>query len=170
MGARVHKDLFYFQPHNLDTLDWGKIYNDISISSPWYGFSGLRNIAVEFDPRWAVELEKDRPYYSQLKAIENLADAAIDAAANGNLDTLWLIDYGIKRKHHVPTKEQAERHLDVFYLNDRRLVEVRDSPEFCDSQWQRHYQFGGSRIACSGLGCEHWDTGFSREAAGLHLT
>ncbi|KAH7023856.1 hypothetical protein EDB80DRAFT_871259 [Ilyonectria destructans] len=138
-----NKDLFYLQPYNLNTLDWGRISHDISIASMWNGFGGLKHVALEFNPNWALELEKDRPFFIELEFMTNLTDAAIDGTAWGGLDTLWFIDFGMKRKAHVPTKAETERPpRKVFYQNKCRFVEVYTGAPF-DHQWEQYYKAGG---------------------------
>ncbi|KAH8738169.1 hypothetical protein BGZ61DRAFT_281511, partial [Ilyonectria robusta] len=51
-----NQDLFFLQPYNLNTLDWGRVSHDISIASMWNGFGGLKHVALEFNPSWALEL------------------------------------------------------------------------------------------------------------------
>ncbi|KAK3938470.1 hypothetical protein QBC46DRAFT_390180 [Diplogelasinospora grovesii] len=51
----------------------------------------------------------------------------VDGASQTKLTRFWFIDYRLKRKPHVPTKEQAEEPAPkVFYAGDCGFVEVEE--------------------------------------------
>lgn len=58
----------------------------------------------------------------RLSIVESIIQPLFNAKG---LSYVWLIDYRIKRRHYVPTKEETtERDPIIFYGSDRRFVEV----------------------------------------------
>lgn len=80
----------------------------------------MDNVALEFDPNWALEVEKAGPDDRDIEIVDILATAAMEGADWGHICTIWLIDYGIKRNPEAPIP--AERGVDaMFYQGERRL-------------------------------------------------
>ncbi|KAI0386739.1 hypothetical protein F5Y04DRAFT_275189 [Hypomontagnella monticulosa] len=142
-------DLFCLQPPNLATLNWKQIANSIVWGSNTWAFQGLRHVALEFDPAWAVAiwdtLRSRKPVtVDSADIIKVLVNMAFDAY---QLEQVWLIDYRIKRKCYVRTKEEASENRDmVFHGTDRRFVEMTYENR---DEWDRFYQVeDGIEISC----------------------
>ncbi|KAI0137932.1 hypothetical protein F4776DRAFT_670900 [Hypoxylon sp. NC0597] len=129
--AFPQQDLFCVQPHNFQNTNHGMIENGFSMILSYYGFNAVKNIAFEFDPAW--ETSQQSPGYAQLDMTDYFYRGL---PLNYEFETVWFIDYSIKRRHHVPTKKQAERSDGtVFYGSDCRFVEVaRD--DLKDYPWE----------------------------------
>ncbi|KAH6981815.1 hypothetical protein BKA56DRAFT_584561 [Ilyonectria sp. MPI-CAGE-AT-0026] len=142
------QDLFYFQPHDIETLSWGGAVNRYFLGAESLSFDDLENVALEFNPSWAIEVEKARPHNGDVKILDTLAHAAIDGATNGCLDTLWLIDYGLKRNPNVPMNEAPEG-KSIFYQGNRRFVEVATDSLYPKADpWEDYYEIDDCWISC----------------------
>ncbi|KAL2692091.1 hypothetical protein Neosp_002495 [[Neocosmospora] mangrovei] len=139
------EDLFCFQPY-----DWYTLYLERGFASfliaTFDGF--VKNAAIEYNPQWGVDVKEAGGDHEQLKIFDNFFDLAIGSASLTYLESLWFIDYRIKRRHHVPTKEQSEAPLgQVFYQIGRRFVEVDIECE--DSPWEQSFEVAeGEWISC----------------------
>ncbi|KAM5347838.1 hypothetical protein ACJ41O_007662 [Fusarium nematophilum] len=120
-----HRDLFIFQPENLKTINWSMYTYDLAFGSPARLFCGLQHIALEYDPEWGYQVERGGPPWNRIPIIEMLAEAAFDGYIT---DTMWFIDYSLKRKPTDEGKQPLKKGKEgrVFYAGDRRFVEVRD--------------------------------------------
>ncbi|EEU41019.1 uncharacterized protein NECHADRAFT_76706 [Fusarium vanettenii 77-13-4] len=119
-----HKDLFCFQPYDWYILYLKCGFADFLIVT----FGGyVENAAIEYNPQWGVDVKEAGGDHEQLKIFDDFFHLAISSASLTYLESLWFIDYRIKRRHHVRTKEQSEAPLgQVFYQNGRRFVEPFD--------------------------------------------
>ncbi|OTA84694.1 hypothetical protein M434DRAFT_16325 [Hypoxylon sp. CO27-5] len=126
-----HQDLFCIQPYNFQTTAHSLVDYYFRIGSSYNGFKGFKNIAFEFDPAW--EAVEQSPGLEEQDIIKYIYGAL---RFDHELETFWLIDYSIKRRHHVPTEKQAARPDGmVFYGSDCRFVEVaRDDVK--DYPWE----------------------------------
>lgn len=130
------EDLFCFQPYDWYTwsLDHGF---DSFLAVTFDRF--LENTAIEYNPQWGIELEEAGGYHGEVQIFDTFFYLAIDSSTESRLGSVWFIDYRIKRRHHVPTKEQSEAPLGkVFYQQGRRFVEVDIECE--DSPWEQSYE------------------------------
>ncbi|KAI1642462.1 uncharacterized protein F4817DRAFT_352899 [Daldinia loculata] len=120
-----YRDLFCLQPEILDYFNCEDISkpDGVALGSTRWGFHGLQNIALEYDPAWGITVEKaDLGMRHRLSIVESIIQPLFNAKG---LSYVWLIDYRIKRRHYVPTKEETtERDPIIFYGSDRRFVEV----------------------------------------------
>ncbi|KAJ3465413.1 hypothetical protein MRS44_006071 [Fusarium solani] len=88
-------------------------------------------------PRWGIEVNHP-DYYEWGMILQNLSNIAIDAAWKSGVRDFLFIDYRIKRRHHVPTKEQADMPAELtFYHQGRRFIDVEFHRE--DSIWEQDY-------------------------------
>ncbi|KAI0842586.1 hypothetical protein F5Y06DRAFT_284707 [Hypoxylon sp. FL0890] len=127
-----NRDLFCIRPYNFERYCYcGIQLNAVMDALPW-GFNHLTNVALEFDPAWGTSAVRENQ-------VEMLAYISQES------DYELLIDYTIRRRHHVPTKEQAARpDSTVFYGSDCRFVEVpRDSSN--DYSWEGVLDAQGER-------------------------
>ncbi|KAH7019093.1 hypothetical protein EDB80DRAFT_819230 [Ilyonectria destructans] len=142
------QDLFYLQPHGIKTLNWSGMVHRyfLGVESP--GFNDLANIALEFDPSWAIEAEKARPHNGNVKIPDTLAKMAVDGGRDGGLKTLWLIDYGLKRNPNVPMNE-ALKGKSIFYQGNRRFVEVATYNSYPEADaWEVYHEIDDCVISC----------------------
>ncbi|KAK3934570.1 hypothetical protein QBC46DRAFT_324884 [Diplogelasinospora grovesii] len=129
------------EPHDMGNISWDSLNDNGAIPAlraaiSWRIELGTVQYALELDPSW----NKKAQCYSN--SDNDLLCDIVRAARSEEFSKLWLINYQIKRKHYVPTEEQAakmERHPPaIFYGSDRRYVEVmRDSYWDWEREW--HY-------------------------------
>jgi hypothetical protein len=94
-------------------------------------------MAVKYNSRWGIEVNHP-DYYEWGMILQNLSNIAIDAAWKSGVRDFLFIDYRIKRRHHVPTKEQADMPAELtFYHQGRRFIDVEFHRE--DSIWEQDY-------------------------------
>ncbi|KAJ4264377.1 hypothetical protein NW762_005575 [Fusarium torreyae] len=131
-----HRDLFVLQADNLKSIDWTDWDYEISFGSPRKGFSGLCNIALEYDDKWGIQLlEAGRGgKTSILRILTRLAYGLVRA------HKIWLIDHNLKRKKDAPVfKENAKWYdTNVYYTSDRRFLDVQchRRPSGYLNQWE----------------------------------
>ncbi|KAI8665223.1 hypothetical protein LRP88_12746 [Fusarium phalaenopsidis] len=115
-----HQDLFMLQPLNLDTIDWFNFTTRHPLASAMNGFETVKNIALEYNPEWGLDM------------IDKIAGILSQTA----LTNVWIVDCSIRRKYAVDIGKFTTREgQDVaFYLEDRRLVEVE--PWMTRSEWK----------------------------------
>lgn len=151
------EDLFYLQPHDIETLDWDGMQNryflgeSLGFNHPGnftLGFYDLTNIALEFDPSWAIGVENARPHSGGDQILDLLAQISFDGGTYGGMCMLWLIDYGLKRKPNVPMNE-ALKGKSVFYQGNRRFVEVDTCGSYPESDEWDCYKVDDCVISCA---------------------
>ncbi|RSM14561.1 hypothetical protein CEP52_001152 [Fusarium oligoseptatum] len=129
------QDLFCFQAYDWATLDGNIISGGIPLLLN--NFGGARDMAVRYDSKWGIEANHPGDYEWGM-ILQNLSNIAIHVTWKSGVVAFWLIDYRIKRRHHVPTKEQADMPAALtFYHQGRRLVDVDFHCE--DSLWELDY-------------------------------
>ncbi|KAI8687236.1 2EXR domain-containing protein [Fusarium sp. Ph1] len=130
------RDLFCCQPYDWYNLGLFGGFADFLLVI----FHGhVRNVGVEYNPQWGVEVEKAEGDGQHRRILQTFFDLAIGSASLSQIESAWFIDYRIRRRHHVPTKEQSEAPFgEVFYQDGRRLVEVDIECE--DSPWEQSYE------------------------------
>ncbi|RSL69193.1 hypothetical protein CEP54_002471 [Fusarium duplospermum] len=130
------QDLFCFQAYDWGTVDW----NSISSGVPFLlnNLGGARHMAVRYDSKWGIEV--NHPGHLEWGMIlQNLSNIAIDVTWKSGVVAFWLIDYRIKRRHHVPTKEQVDMPAALtFYHQGGRFVDVEFHRE--DFLWEQDYE------------------------------
>ncbi|KAG8664203.1 uncharacterized protein FPOAC1_013910 [Fusarium poae] len=113
-------DLFILQFDNPDMLSWS-LSEDIvpfdTIPSPMQ----IRHVGWQYHPIWASSLQ-DSPWIGSL---DSLCSYIVYGVRLGGLETLWLINYRIKRKHWVSSKSEVKGpEPKVFETDNFRLIEV----------------------------------------------
>ncbi|KAF5005224.1 hypothetical protein FDECE_8345 [Fusarium decemcellulare] len=120
-----HRDLFILQPQNLDTIDWSCINDYIPIGSTHWGFEGLKNIALEYNPEWGRQVSKTtRSDIGDLSIVKMIVEMSEYA---WHLDTLWFVDYNLTRTDEEITEDDIISQgyqQDVFCSRDGRLVDA----------------------------------------------
>ncbi|RSL73764.1 hypothetical protein CEP54_000134 [Fusarium duplospermum] len=110
-----HKDLFIFQPQNLWTIDWFEFCRGGRLGSPVRGFAGIRNIALEFNLKWAGDIEE--------RIIHMVKDTS-DVIPGVNI---WMIDYTLRRRDSAAVGQQSTSrgHESVaFRFKGQQLIPV----------------------------------------------
>ncbi|RYC78473.1 hypothetical protein BFJ63_vAg18652 [Fusarium oxysporum f. sp. narcissi] len=83
---------------------------------------GMRHIGWEYHADWF----SNRRICPSTDILNFLCSCALQGARAGNLETIWIVNYNIKRKQWVPstktTNGKADMH--VFKMDKYRLVEV----------------------------------------------
>ncbi|UPK97453.1 hypothetical protein LCI18_008388 [Fusarium solani-melongenae] len=101
--------------------------------------ASIQNIAIDYIPQWGIDVEDAEGDHAFLQIVNQVFHLAISTTSLSELESVWFIDYRIKRRHHAPTKEQSEAPLGkVFYQDGRRLVEVDIECE--GSPWELSYE------------------------------
>lgn len=139
-------DLFCFQAYDWGTLDRERIPGGIPFLLNTFG--GVRNMAIEYDSTWGIEV--NHPGYNEWGMIlEHLSNILAEVIGRPGVRKLFLIDYRIKRRHHVPTKEQTEKGAgQIFYHQGRRFTDVKFHRQ--DSMWQQEYEVAEDEM-CSNM-------------------
>ncbi|KAH7152764.1 hypothetical protein EDB81DRAFT_945720 [Dactylonectria macrodidyma] len=115
------QDLFYLQPHDLETLDWSGTFDCPNLDwLDWPGFRSMSHVAIDYDVTWAIELVNND--YLNTAMLDTLAHMAVDAGTDGSVEFLWLIDYGMERVSKDPDEDLDK--VAVFRQGDRRFVDV----------------------------------------------
>jgi hypothetical protein len=92
----------------------------IVISRNHWGFR-TPHVGWEYNPVWVLELDHDLG----TNVLDLLCSYAIYGAKAGGLQTMWFINYDIKRKPWVPSEEEARRPASrTFEIGKQRFVEV----------------------------------------------
>ncbi|KAK7570265.1 hypothetical protein V3481_019451 [Fusarium oxysporum f. sp. vasinfectum] len=116
----LSQDLFILQ---LDDSDVFILYfNDRGIPHETAGGSPrLQHVGWQYNPAWATSVRES----SWTPSLDSLCCYIVYGAKSGGLETFWLINYRIKRKHWVPLKEElSEPEPQIFEADGFRLTEV----------------------------------------------
>ena len=114
------KDLFILQFDNPDMLSWC-LLEDIVPFNVVPSLVQIRHVGWQYHPIWSSSL-RDSPWIASLNT---LCSYIVYGMKFGGLETLWLINYRIRRKHWVPSKSEATRkEPKVFEIDDFRFTEV----------------------------------------------
>ncbi|SCO57807.1 uncharacterized protein FFMR_14963 [Fusarium fujikuroi] len=99
-----HRDLFVLQFNDLQKVDWCFLGFEASMATSAEGFSGVRHVALEYNPKWSAEMVHDLG------------------------DDIWAIVEGASEiKKDAPAfKEKAGNgyEINALYASDRRLLEI----------------------------------------------
>lgn len=135
------QDLYILQPGDEITVaDWAALCLRADLRRPSAGYSlkehtptGSR-IALEYTPQGDSEAEGG----SEPIIVETLSGLASQQLQLQPTPTdFWIINYGLRLKHYVPTRKEAEgRDLAIFYANDRRFVLARLPNGLGSGWWQ----------------------------------
>ncbi|KAI0844668.1 hypothetical protein F5Y00DRAFT_273600 [Daldinia vernicosa] len=131
------EDLFYLQPQTFGyfMLECIGKWNGVALGSRRWGFTGLANIALEYDPAWGILVEKTDPDTRDRLIIIDLIIKTLFHAKG--LSCIWFVDYRIKQRCYVPTKKEAScKGPIIFYGSDRRFVEVRGGVD----KWETDFE------------------------------
>jgi len=96
-----------------------------------WGEYGVGNIALEFDPKWELVLDRNRPK-RVLSVFTQLAITTTELEA-GKLESVWLVDYTLKRDNQIPFDDRPHHQGSraIFHGSNCRFVQVL--PEEADS-------------------------------------
>lgn len=130
-----HQDLIVLQPQNLKTLDLASLAPLIPFSSI-QGYSGLKNIGIEFQPKWGRHVATDRLWsVTSTTSIDMLFDKVpVDAL---DVTMVWIIDYNLSISKRT-SQDQDKFCMQPgrrFFANGLELVEVK-----CDYPVAEYYQ------------------------------
>ncbi|KAJ0125845.1 Zinc finger BED domain-containing protein DAYSLEEPER [Fusarium oxysporum f. sp. albedinis] len=83
---------------------------------------GMRHIGWEYHADWF----SNRRICPSTDILNFLCSCALQGARAGNLETIWIVNYNIKRKQWVPSTKttNAKADMHVFKMDKYRLVEV----------------------------------------------
>ncbi|KAF4435488.1 hypothetical protein F53441_13496 [Fusarium austroafricanum] len=114
------QDLFILQPDDPDMFSWS-LFEDVIPNNTAPGWLEIPHVGWQYHPSWASSLHAS----SWIKSLDSLCCYIVYGARFGGLETLWLINYRIKRKHWVSSKEEFdEPKPKVFETDEFRLIEV----------------------------------------------
>ncbi|GKU09254.1 unnamed protein product [Fusarium langsethiae] len=114
------QDLFILQFDNPDMLSWS-LLEDIVPFDTVPSLVHIRNVGWQYHPIWASSLQ-DSPWIGSL---DSLCSYIVYGVRFGGLETLWLINYRIKRKHWVSSKSEVKgRDPKTFETDNFRFTEV----------------------------------------------
>ncbi|RBR18615.1 uncharacterized protein FIESC28_05967 [Fusarium coffeatum] len=114
------QDLFILQLDRPDMLSWS-LFDDIAPIDTVPKSIHVGHVGWQYHPAWAMSL-RDSPW---IGALDSLCSYIVYGIRFGGLETLWLINWRIKRKHWVPWKNEVERPSPkVFETDNLRFMEV----------------------------------------------
>ncbi|RKL22162.1 hypothetical protein BFJ72_g14728 [Fusarium proliferatum] len=114
------EDLVIFQRHPLEPKSLSPCTKGPGAGLEEWGL-GMRHVGWEYHTDWLSERRK----YPSADILNLLCSCALRGAKVGNLEAIWIVNYKIKRKQWVPSKEQVNKPvMDVFQMDRYRLVEV----------------------------------------------
>ncbi|KAL3587346.1 hypothetical protein FPOAC2_13241 [Fusarium poae] len=115
-----HQDLFILQLDNPEMLNWS-LFEDVVPLDASPGLAQIRHVGWQYHPIWASSLH-DSPWITSL---DSLCAYIVYRMRLGGLETLWLINYRIKRKHWVSSRSEVKGPKPkVFETDNFRLTEV----------------------------------------------
>ncbi|EMT69274.1 hypothetical protein FOC4_g10000586, partial [Fusarium odoratissimum] len=114
------QDLFILQPDDPDMFS-RFLFEDVIPNNTAQGLLQIPHVGWQYPPSWASSLHES----SRIRSLVSLCCYIVYGARFGGLETLWLINYRIKRKHRVSLKEEFDGPKPkVFETDEFRLVEV----------------------------------------------
>ncbi|KAG5742957.1 hypothetical protein H9Q70_014326 [Fusarium xylarioides] len=114
------QDLFILQLDDSDMFAWTLFDEIIPVGTAPVPLQ-IRNVGWEYQTIWATSLHES-PW---VRSLDSLCCYIVYGARFGGLETLWLINYGLKRKHWVPSRKDLDRvEAKVFETDSFRLTEV----------------------------------------------
>ncbi|KAM5529375.1 hypothetical protein FOXYSP1_17219 [Fusarium oxysporum f. sp. phaseoli] len=114
------QDLFILQPDGPDMFS-RFLFEDVIPNNTAQGLLQIPHVGWQYHPSWASSLHES----SRIRSLDSLCCYIVYGARFGGLETLWLINYRIKRKHWVSSKEEFDGPKPkVFETDEFRLIEV----------------------------------------------
>ncbi|CAG2003877.1 unnamed protein product [Fusarium graminearum] len=115
-----HNDLFILQLDNPEMFNWS-LFEDVVPLDAAPGLVHIRHVGWQYHPIWASSLHDS----AWLASLSSLCAYIVYGMRFGGLETLWLINYRIKRKHWVSSKNEVKGpEPKVFETDSFRLTEV----------------------------------------------
>ncbi|KAH7142476.1 hypothetical protein DER46DRAFT_640347 [Fusarium sp. MPI-SDFR-AT-0072] len=97
------------------------LFEDVIPNNTARGLLHIPHAGWQYHPSWASSLHES----SRIRSLDSLCCYIVYGARFGGLETLWLINYRIKRKHWVSSKEEFDGPKPkVFETDEFRLIEV----------------------------------------------
>ncbi|KAF5256805.1 hypothetical protein FOXYS1_12701 [Fusarium oxysporum] len=97
------------------------LFEDVIPNNTAQGLLQIPHVGWQYHPSWASSLHES----SRIRSLDSLCCYIVYGARFGGLETLWLINYRIKRKHWVSSKEEFDGPKPkVFETDEFRLIEV----------------------------------------------
>ncbi|EWZ79235.1 hypothetical protein FOWG_16600 [Fusarium oxysporum f. sp. lycopersici MN25] len=114
------QDLFILQLDDLDMFSWS-LLEDVLPNNTAQGVLRIPHVGWQYHPSWAASLHAS----SWIRSLDSLCCYIVYGARFGGLETLWLINYRIKRKHWVSSKAEFDGPKPkVFKTDEFQLIEV----------------------------------------------
>ncbi|EGU89405.1 hypothetical protein FOXB_00075 [Fusarium oxysporum f. sp. conglutinans Fo5176] len=97
------------------------LFEDVIPNNTAQGLLQIPHVGWQYHPSWASSLHES----SRIRSLDSLCCYIVYGARFGGLETLWLINYRVKRKHWVSSKEEFDGPKPkVFETDEFRLIEV----------------------------------------------
>ncbi|KAI3574030.1 hypothetical protein IWW34DRAFT_634224 [Fusarium oxysporum f. sp. albedinis] len=97
------------------------LFEDVIPNNTAPGLLQIPHVGWQYHPSWASSLHESR----WIRSLDSLCCYIVYGARFGGLETLWLINYRIKRKHWVSSKAEFEGPKPkVFKTDEFQLIEV----------------------------------------------
>ncbi|PNP74471.1 hypothetical protein FNYG_12190 [Fusarium nygamai] len=114
------QDLFILQLDSPDIFSWSFL-EDAVPSNTAKGLLQIPHVGWQYHPSWAASLHVS----TWIRSLDSLCCYIVYGIRFGGLETLWLINYRIKRKHWVSSKAESNGPKPkVFRTDDFQLIEV----------------------------------------------
>ncbi|KAH7195125.1 hypothetical protein BKA60DRAFT_660771 [Fusarium oxysporum] len=103
-----------------DMFSWS-LLEDVLPNNTAQGVLRIPHVGWQYHPSWAASLHAS----SWIRSLDSLCCYIVYGARFGGLETLWLINYRIKRKHWVSSKAEFDGPKPkVFKTDEFQLIEV----------------------------------------------
>ncbi|KAF5721636.1 hypothetical protein FMUND_3519 [Fusarium mundagurra] len=124
------QDLFILQPDDPDMFS-RFLFEDVIPNNTAPGLLQVAHVGWQYHPSWASSLHES-PW---IRSLDSLCCYIVYGARFGGLETLWLINYRIKRKDWASSKEQFDGPKPKVFETDKfRLMEVEIDDDIRSSE------------------------------------
>ncbi|KAH7231852.1 uncharacterized protein BKA55DRAFT_598521 [Fusarium redolens] len=107
------------------------LFEDVIPNNTAQGLLQIPHVGWQYHPSWASSLHES----SRIRSLDSLCCYIVYGARFGGLETLWLINYRIKRKHWVSSKAEFDGPKPkVFKADEFQLVEVEIDDDIRSSE------------------------------------
>ncbi|KAJ4148671.1 hypothetical protein NW765_016381 [Fusarium oxysporum] len=114
------QDLFILQLDDPDMFS-RFLFEDLIPNNTAQGLLQIPHVGWQYHPSWASSLHES----PRIRSLDSLCYYIVYGARFGGLETIWLINYRIKRKHWVSSKAEFDGPKPkVFKTDEFQLIEV----------------------------------------------
>ncbi|KAF4338874.1 hypothetical protein FBEOM_7225 [Fusarium beomiforme] len=124
------QDLFILQPEDSDMFS-RFLFEDVIENNTTQGLLQIQQVGWQYHPSWASSLHES----TWIRSLETLCGYIVYGVRFRGLETLWLINYRIKRKHWVSSKAEFDgTNPKTFKTDGFQLIEVEINDDIRSSE------------------------------------